>query len=423
MGCVRDWEAPPEPRRRRPVAVLAGVAVLAAVGVAVAASREPPPALTVEEGEGLPGAPASSAPLDGWRRLPPAPLLPRAGHVAVWTGSEMIVWGGGGPVPALGADAAAGGLGGGCEQDPRSPACELGLLADGAAYDPAEQRWRRLAPSPLAGRSRAVAAWTGDQMIVWGGIGTDQAAIHDGAAYDPTTDTWAPLPPYPGSPARGSVATWTGRELLVWGGAVEGTGTADAEIIGGGAAYDPARDAWRTIARAPDGFRPPLAAIATLDDSVLVWGGRSAAVYVPDGDVWRGPVEAPLVSTGPMTATRVGGDVVVWGRYAGDASSLAWSGRESAWRVVPPAPITPRHGHVAVAVDGQLVVWGGHDDAPRADGAVLSVATGAWTPMRPAPLVPRVDATAVVTGREVLIWGGRDGQQPYPDGAVAQIPR
>jgi hypothetical protein len=54
--------------------------------------------------------PHASDAADGvWRRLAPSPLLPRSGHVVVWTGREMIVWGG-------------------VEKG--------GAFADGAAYDP-----------------------------------------------------------------------------------------------------------------------------------------------------------------------------------------------------------------------------------------------------------------------------------------------
>ena len=31
---------------------------------------------------------------EGWRRLAAGPLSPRVGHSAVWTGSELLIWGG-----------------------------------------------------------------------------------------------------------------------------------------------------------------------------------------------------------------------------------------------------------------------------------------------------------------------------------------
>src|SRR5581483_5568787 len=66
----------------------------------------------------------------GWRKLPAAPLRSRHGASAVWTGREMIVWGGAW----------------------RAGNASI-WLDDGAAYDPAGDKWRRLANSPLEPRS------------------------------------------------------------------------------------------------------------------------------------------------------------------------------------------------------------------------------------------------------------------------------
>ena len=67
----------------------------------------------------------------------------RDNHTAVWTGSEMIVWGGQGG---------------------------SGLFNTGGRYNPSTDSWtatsRTNAP---AGRSDHTAVWTGNEMIVWGG--------------------------------------------------------------------------------------------------------------------------------------------------------------------------------------------------------------------------------------------------------------
>ena len=61
-----------------------------------------------------------------WRKLPPAPVPPRLGAANVWTGTELLIWGG--------SDC------GGCGTKP---------IGAGAAYDPATNQWRKLATSPL----------------------------------------------------------------------------------------------------------------------------------------------------------------------------------------------------------------------------------------------------------------------------------
>jgi hypothetical protein len=81
--------------------------------------------------------------------------VPRRSHTAVWTGTEMIVWGG------------------------------AGYLQTGGRYQPANDSW--LATSTVgapAGRLGHTAVWTGTEMIVWGG--RDIAAYVDsGGRYDP----------------------------------------------------------------------------------------------------------------------------------------------------------------------------------------------------------------------------------------------
>src|SRR5690606_21750567 len=120
----------------------------------------------------------------------------RERHTAVWTGSEMIVWGGIG-----------------------DPVGFSALLGDGARYDPVTDTWSPMsslgAPTP---RVWHTAIWTGSHMIVWGGQ-DDSLATDDGAMYDPETDTWTTLESV-GAPSRRELhaAVWSGSEMIVWGG-------------------------------------------------------------------------------------------------------------------------------------------------------------------------------------------------------------
>jgi hypothetical protein len=118
----------------------------------------------------------------------------RSGHTAVWTGSEMIVWGG-----VDGVDA----------------------RATGGRYNPATNAWTPTsvdanAPSQRSGH-RAV--WTGAQMIVWGGY-DGGTYVNTGARYDPAADSWAPTSVNAGVPSSrsGFTAVWTGSRMVIWGG-------------------------------------------------------------------------------------------------------------------------------------------------------------------------------------------------------------
>src|SRR5262249_6593649 len=90
--------------------------------------------------------------------------LARSRHVSVWTGSEMLVWGG---------------------------QREVLPLAAGARYDPATDGWSPLASAgqPLA-RTDATAVWTGSRMIIWGGENRSEspAQLAAGGRHDPGLD-------------------------------------------------------------------------------------------------------------------------------------------------------------------------------------------------------------------------------------------
>jgi N-acetylneuraminic acid mutarotase len=191
-----------------------------------------------------------------WSPLPPSGLAARANAAAVWDGRDVIVWGGEDPTgrpPTPRADGAMFDPAGAAWRpmraippEPRASASAVwsgrelivwggstgnGTLASGAAYDPAADRWRAIAASPLSARSEAAAGWDGGQMLVWGGF---SANVHaDGAAYDPDRDRWRRLPTAGDLHGRvGHVAAWTGATLLIWGGDAGPT-------FGDGAAYRP----------------------------------------------------------------------------------------------------------------------------------------------------------------------------------------
>jgi hypothetical protein len=53
-------------------------------------------------------------------------------------------------------------------------------------YDPTTNTWSPLPKSPLRGREPAVTAWTGTELIIWGGQAvTDGQYLTDGATLGP----------------------------------------------------------------------------------------------------------------------------------------------------------------------------------------------------------------------------------------------
>jgi hypothetical protein len=112
------------------------------------------------------------------------------------------------------------------------------VFADGAAYDPAADTWRPLAPSTLQARRGNVVVWSGRELLIWGGGGGTGAFLFGtGAGYDPEADAWRDLPPSPGRFIP--EAEWSGRELVVWGGIVPGPRPSTVEATDDGVRYRP----------------------------------------------------------------------------------------------------------------------------------------------------------------------------------------
>src|SRR5207237_1154186 len=100
-----------------------------------------------------------------------ASFAPRAYHSAVWTGNDMIVWGGYNS-----------------SYYPNYP--YSALFSDGARYNPASNSWTAVSPSTLSAREYHTAVWTGTDMIVWGGN-----YLNDGARYNPASNSWTTISP------------------------------------------------------------------------------------------------------------------------------------------------------------------------------------------------------------------------------------
>jgi hypothetical protein len=334
----------------------------------------------------------------------------------VWTGDELIAWGG---------EA-------GSEAEPR---------ADGAAYDPATHAWRAVAEAPITARSEHVAVWTGDEMIVWGGYGPT-AGVVDTGAYNPTTNEWRVLPRSPIRPAAFSVAIWTGKEAIFWGG-VRAGGTEKAE---GGAAYDPRRDRWRKISRGPLSMRSGAAGVWTGCEFV-VWGGREnhgyyrddGASYDPRTNRWhrlpRGPFPTEymngeivtLPGSGPIpmrvfvhpNAVWTGSEMIVWGNLKTNvlgadqvAPAAAYDPARHRWRALSPAPIDfateseGSGGDRAVWTGEEMIAWTGNVDRRGPRALLYDPSVDSWTPLAAPP--PGSDIyflDLVFTGEEVIAWG------------------
>jgi len=234
---------------------------------------------------------------DEWTEISKGPLANRFGHSGVWTGKEVLLWGGSGP----------------------------GSRAEGAAYNPKTETWRTLAPASLAPREGHVSVWNGNEMVVWGGVSTKHperpAFLRSGAAYQPEANRWRKIARAPISPQLGpdaepdaTEAVWTGREILVWNGAQ-------------GAAYDFSSDSWRRIAPSPLPQRDESGtdSMVWTGDEMLVWGGvkrgvdflNSGAAYDPDSNRWGLLPASPIEGRDRHATTWIPDGMLIWGGCCG----------------------------------------------------------------------------------------------------------
>ena len=264
----------------------------------------------------------------------------RARHTAVWTGSEMIVWGGSGD-------------------------------STGGKYNPMTDSWTATSTSNApSGRSDHTAVWTGSEMIVWGGGNY----LSTGGKYNPGMDTWAATNTVNAPAARRfHSAVWTGSEMIVWGGF-------DSSYLNTGGRYNPGTDSWTATntTNAPTG-RVSHTAVWT-DSEMIVWGGgisgptnfNTGGRYNPGTDSWTATStsNAPSVRVG-HAAVWTGGQMVVWGGIT-VGGYLNTGGRynptSDTWIATSTsnAP-SGRYDHTAVWTSGEMIAWGGIDDSGLAN--------------------------------------------------------
>jgi hypothetical protein len=350
---------------------------------------------------------------EGWLAMADSPLSGRAGPVTAWTGSEMLIWRGDGAFND----------GGGGEPG----------RTDGAAYDPANDSWRPMADSPLPEPGNAIhasdyaSAWTGHELLVWGGPGPEAAA------YDPETDSWRSIDPGPLGTRNQFAFTWTGTELVIIGGYVpilerDEPFDPEASEHQDAAAYDPTTDSWRPL---PDtGIRRTGEAVWTGSEVLLLAssadpdGGPALGLALdPAGGPWRriaqppmSRFDAPPVWTGTEVVTAgasVRTDPDVPNQGAAHAGTATYDPATDTWTVIdPPADVRVDRLRAPSALwSGREVLligapgFGGPaTEAVR--GAAFDPRAGTWRTLPEPGLSNRGAMASVWTGTELIVWGG-----------------
>ncbi len=299
-----------------------------------------------------------------WRMIAAAPIAARYAAVTMWTGTEMVVWGG---------------------------LDRLNLFNDGAAYNPTTDTWRKIADAPLAPAAYASAVWTGAQMLVFGGITTATTggltgSTNKGAAYDPVANTWKTLPNLPDP-------SWSPTQQLVW------TGTSVVTAI----AKEPDMSQSPNDASQDNTLKPQVKIASLTPDAnhwVVIGTGTEAGQY--------------LIAIASNASGLQAGQILTTGTFGTSTEILDSNGRPL--RTLPDRPDT-------IKVDGlqtttpiwtgqELLLWSG-----GYHGIAFNPQTGTWRTIPGGDIVTRRDAAIVWTRSCLIGWGGSSF-----DPANTQIP-
>ena len=357
-----------ERRRRRTVTALAAASMAAVLGIGATLAALPDGGDRVDE---------PAADVGRWSRIATSPLAPRMYETSVWTGTEMLVFGGNDERPC-----------------PPNADCVGGQATrqfrDGAAYDPDTDSWRPIADTPID-FGVAQAELVGDEVVVV----AQPAGQYDESqtwVYDVAGDRWrrgADAPTY------ASLQGLAGDRVVMLG-----------QGRTAGWLYDPADDRWTALPADPLGD--------TFDRS-LVFDGRDLlllALPTEGGDertylFARLDLDTREWTTLPQTPVGMGVSVWFWWKdqlinpSSGTGGGI-WDPATGDWRDLPqPSDVDAAERACPLPILPPAGGWVGYH------GTLVSIDPDRVILAPPCPAYGEVH-TAVWTGSQLLTWGGTD---------------
>jgi hypothetical protein len=314
-----------------------------------------------------------------WSPLPAGPLSAREPAAGVWTGEEVLLFGGSDSPPCHPSA--------GCRPPSEPP------LADGAAYDPATRAWRSLADAPVA-FEWAQPLLAGSTVYLWiqGSTGRPEAP-RAFLAYDLAADRWEELPVPTDEEQSGLTMLSAGDRVVAY----ELESTAGPDFV-----FDPAGGSWSELPPAP--FSPGF-------DRVMAWDGDEVVLVDHELTPNPGSEEEPIVTRAAALDLETGS----WRVLAdlGEAIAAIEGGEDGLLR--DPRLRGWRTGPDDFTVAG--FVAGGRSHYYGNPGLVLDVEREVWLEMPDlrGDTFGGGDAT-VTAGRSLVVWGGGDWPPGDEDG-------
>jgi hypothetical protein len=240
---------------------------------------------------------------------------------------------------------------------------------DGGIYDPQTDTWSTvLTPPQTIGGTLSLAAWSGEEILVWGGYYGGQSR-HTGAAYNPTDRTWRQISTINApSCVFGAFHCWTSFGWFVFAGYNQFGQPAED-----GAIYDPRSNVWTTLPSCPFVARPlELVPYTPFPSSTAVWTGEDVMIftanpvlvatsvfaYRPSTQQWRSINAAGLPKF--TSAIWSGKEVYCANAKQGNllAQIYAYNPVTDKWRAISNGPVTAQTNPLIFAwVGGRYVVY------------------------------------------------------------------
>ncbi len=311
---------------------------------------------------------------DTWTPLSATSVESRDQHPAIWTGTQMVFWGG--------------------RND------DGDALSDGRRYTLASDTWATTATPPSSGepgpRHSPSAVWTGSELIVWGGQ-NGGTSLRSGGVFRPGLG-WTNTPDAGAPSARfDHTAVWTGTEMIVWGG--YGIGSP----LDTGARFNVASNRWFPVSTINAPRRRTQHAAVWTGTEMIIFGGydrtnlfnpswlNSAARYQPATDTWQAISNNLIIfPRAGSSAVWTGTEMLVWGGYQHSGgffptfsffnSGYRFNPATGLWATLPASGLAGRRSHSAVWSGTEMLIWGGETSTgPTNTGARYHAGSNVWT--------------------------------------------
>lgn len=290
----------------------------------------------------------------------------RNNHSAVWTGTEMWVFGG------------------------RTGTLAGTLTNTGGVYNPATNTWTAL-PTTGAPSAREfhTASWFGTGMLICAGTDASGVVGTTGRLNQGAT-AW--LTPASITARKRHSASVTGNYVFLWGGE-DGSGSK----LNSGSRYDAASDTWLTTNTTNAASARCDHAAVVAGDAAYIWGGLDATdAPVSTGAIYNIPANTWTVwdtSSAPTarsscSACFTGSKVLIWGGVgsAGNArkDGASFTLGTGTWLpMVEQLGPTTRYASLSAWTGTHFLIWGGTNGTNlRADGYLFNPNTTLWMYVR-----------------------------------------